>query len=345
MSNIKLSVIVAMYNIEKYIKRCLESLEKQTLKKIEIIVVDDGSDDGSSEIAKKYLKKNKNFKYFRKSNEGLSMARNFGISKSLGEFIGFVDGDDYVDFKMFEKMYKCALINKSDIVICEYWKVFKNKKIYKKNPSKAYYYNSSILKNPEILNSRSYAWNKIYHRNFFFKNNHYFPYGKIFEDSYTIYNLMLDAKKISLINEGLYYYDRTRKNSITNTINNNIFDIFNSFDSIITKYKQSKISNNNLKKQIYFIILRHLLTRYKKIHSRNFSFIGIKFIFFSFDYLDKNIEDLKLLVKDKSLNFKKYYIKIYYNKILNPIYYIIPLKLKIILKKISLKSSFKIYFN
>ena len=334
MTKIKVSIIVAIYNVENYLLRCLESLANQTLKDIEIILVDDGSFDASSEIAKEFAYKKANFKYFKKKNEGLSSTRNFGISKSAGDYIGFVDGDDYTDYEMFEKLYNCAFINKSEIVICEYWRVFENKKLFTKNLCNASYYNSNVLKNPKILNSRSYAWNKIYHRRLFLELNNIFPHGQIFEDSFTVYNLMLDAKKVSIVPEGLYFYDRTRSNSITNSINENIFDMFKSFDSILKKYKKYIISNKDIKKQIYLIILRHLLTRYKKIHSRGFSFIGIKFIIFSFFYLDKNLEDWKLFIKNNSFNLKPIYRKIYWNKYFNPIYLMLNKKSQKIIRKL-----------
>src|SRR5574344_2022066 len=102
---IKVSVIVPVYNVEKYLPKCLDSLVNQTLQDIEIIVVNDGTKDNSQKIIDKYAKKYKNIKSYIKENGGLSDARNYGVAKANGEYISFIDSDDYIDKKMLEKMY------------------------------------------------------------------------------------------------------------------------------------------------------------------------------------------------------------------------------------------------
>ena len=116
---IKVSVIVPVYNTEKYLAKCLDSLVNQTLKDIEIIVVNDGTKDNSEKIINKYLKKYSKIRYYKKENGGLSSARNYGIELANGEYVGFVDSDDYVKDGMFSKMYECAIKNNSDIVVCD----------------------------------------------------------------------------------------------------------------------------------------------------------------------------------------------------------------------------------
>ena len=118
--SIKVSVIVPVYNVEKFIGKCLDSLVNQTLKDIEIIVVNDGTKDNSQEIIDKYVKKYPDkVKSFIKENGGLSSARNFGIEKAKGEYISFVDSDDWLNDDALEKMYNKAKKDKSDIVICD----------------------------------------------------------------------------------------------------------------------------------------------------------------------------------------------------------------------------------
>ena len=114
---IKVSVIVPIYNAEKYLEQCLDSIVNQTLKDIEIILIDDGSTDGSAEICKKYLG-DERVTYFRKENEGLAAARDDGMKLAQGEYIGFVDSDDWIEADMYEKMYLAAKSNDSDIVFC-----------------------------------------------------------------------------------------------------------------------------------------------------------------------------------------------------------------------------------
>ena len=126
--NIEVSVVVSFYNLEGYILRCLNSLKNQTLENIEFIIIDDGSSDLGSNIAKSFIDENNKFFYFRQKNKGLGAARNYGISKCKGEFIGFVDGDDYVAPDMFQRMYESVKKNNSDITVCYHWAVFKNRK-------------------------------------------------------------------------------------------------------------------------------------------------------------------------------------------------------------------------
>lgn len=114
---VKVSVIVPIYNAEKYLEQCLDSIVNQTLKDIEIILIDDGSTDGSADICKKYLT-DERVSYYHKENEGLAAARDDGMLKATGEYIGFVDSDDWLELDMYEKMYEAARSNNSDVAFC-----------------------------------------------------------------------------------------------------------------------------------------------------------------------------------------------------------------------------------
>ena len=122
---IKVSVIVPVYNVDKYLRKCLDSLVNQTLKEIEIIVINDGSTDGSQRIIDEYQNTYPDIiRGFIKSNGGLSDARNYGLPFCRGEYIGFVDSDDYVDKRMYELMYTKASEDDSDMVTCDYYMVY-----------------------------------------------------------------------------------------------------------------------------------------------------------------------------------------------------------------------------
>ena len=128
----KVSVIVPIYNVEDYIEQCLETLVNQTLEEIEIILVNDGSKDNSEKIAKQYKEKYPNkITYLEKENGGLSDARNFGIPYAKGEYIAFLDSDDYVELIMYEEMYKIAKKEDSDIVECDFYWEYPNKTKYR----------------------------------------------------------------------------------------------------------------------------------------------------------------------------------------------------------------------
>ena len=116
---IKVSVIVPVYNVEEYLEKCLDTLVNQTLKEIEIIVINDGSPDNSQKIIDKYAKKYKTIKAYTKENGGLSDARNYGLTKANGEYIAFIDSDDYVSIDMYEKIYQKAKSGNFDMVVCD----------------------------------------------------------------------------------------------------------------------------------------------------------------------------------------------------------------------------------
>ena len=115
---IKVSVVIPIYNAEKYLEQCIRSVMEQTLKDIEIILIDDGSTDGSAEICNKFVSEDKRIIYYYKENEGLAAARQDGIERASGEYVGFVDSDDWVEPDMFEKMYLAGKSNDSDVVLC-----------------------------------------------------------------------------------------------------------------------------------------------------------------------------------------------------------------------------------
>lgn len=193
----KISVCVPIYNAEKYISECLDSLVKQTLKEIEIVCVDDGSTDDSPNILDRYAEKYKNVKVIHKENGGLGSARDAGVENAMGEYIGFMDADDVVDSKMYEKLYNLAVNNNAEIAFC-------NLDLFPKNVKT----NKRIWYNPyedeltgEFLYRNTQPWNKIFSRKLFERVN--YKFGK--NDSLCIL-LMLKSKGILSTDEKLYHY-------------------------------------------------------------------------------------------------------------------------------------------
>lgn len=124
----KVTVVVPVYNVERYLKRCIESLKNQTLKEIEIVLINDGSKDKSGEICNEYASKYENIKVIHQLNRGLSGARNTGIKVAQGEYIGFVDSDDYVEKDMFERLYNQAKEYSCEIACCGVKNIYENGK-------------------------------------------------------------------------------------------------------------------------------------------------------------------------------------------------------------------------
>ena len=211
----KVSIIVPIFQVEKYLGECIESLINQSYKNLEIILVDDGAQDNCPFICNKWSKKDSRIKVIHKKNGGLSDARNAGLDIATGDYIIFVDSDDYVNKRFIEKLLRTAVKNNVMIVQCGYLQVTDSGEILKKvTHGNSYFLNSkkmiTELKTDNCIEN-TVVWNKIYKRELFKEIR--FPYGKINEDEYTTYKLLDLAKNIYIINEPLYYY-RYNHNSI-----------------------------------------------------------------------------------------------------------------------------------
>jgi glycosyltransferase involved in cell wall biosynthesis len=211
----KVSIIVPIFNVEQYLHKCIDSLLAQSLQDIEIILVDDGSKDSSEEICDEYDKKDKRIVVIHKINGGLSSARNAGIRIASGEYLGFVDGDDWVDTNMYEVLYELCNENNADIGTC---KISRNDKSVN-NVKQGNKFNIEIL-NKEKAIHRMYegkltgfsACNKLFEKKIFF--NILFPEGRAYEDAAIMYRLYDYANCIVYVDEPFYHYI-FRDNSIT----------------------------------------------------------------------------------------------------------------------------------
>jgi glycosyltransferase involved in cell wall biosynthesis len=210
----KISIIVPVYNTERYLERCLHSLLAQTISDIEIIVINDGSQDGSQDVIDRYASSySDKIRAFRQENRGQGTARNLGLDYACGEYIGFADSDDWVDADMYRQMYNAAKETNSDIVICDITAVFANSEITWVSPGYRKQNPALISISEFVLASldRSYVWNKLYHRRLF--NNIRFP-DIWYEDIATVPVLISYAQRIHYLPVPLYFYTQ-RKNSIT----------------------------------------------------------------------------------------------------------------------------------
>ncbi len=209
------SIIIPAYNIEKYIGKCINSVLEQTYKNIEIIVVNDGSTDRTKAIIKEKAKADKRIRIINQKNAGLSAARNIGIKNAKGDYIVFIDGDDFVENNFLEKLIEKTRTDKSDIVVCSFKTIQNNNETIEKGYNKTATGEEATI---QLLlkqdNLDVVTWNKIYKKNLFLDNNIFFPNGEIHEDSLTTYKLYSKAKKVSYIKEPLYLYYK-RSGSIT----------------------------------------------------------------------------------------------------------------------------------
>ena len=205
--NVMLSIIVPVYNKEKYLIRSLTSLKNQTFKNFEVIIVDDGSIDNSKDICMDFCFKDSRFKYFYKKNNGVASARNCGLDKAKGKFIGFVDPDDYIDREMYEKLIEKAIKGNFDIVECGVMKLA-NGKLEKET-----FFNKAQMSQKEAIvhllkwdkEVTPYLWNKIFRKSIL-ENTYFNDTLKVGEDIAFIFECLMKIKKYKHINDYLYTY-------------------------------------------------------------------------------------------------------------------------------------------
>lgn len=209
-----ISIVVPVYNVEQYLGESIKSLLAQTYRNIEIILVDDGSTDNCPIICDRYAKQDMRVKVLHKKNGGLSDARNKGIDIARGEYIGFVDSDDWVEPNMYEVLLKSIINDKSDISVCGIIREYKNGTVSQGNIAETMSQNEAVkaLLDGNIIHD--HAWSKLYKKDLFAEVR--YPKGMVYEDIRTTYKLFLKSNKISIVSKCLYHYRQRRGSIIRN---------------------------------------------------------------------------------------------------------------------------------
>lgn len=233
-----ISVIIPVFNREKCIEKCLESIIRQTYTNIEIVVVNDGSTDNSLNICKRFSSEDSRMLLIDKTNNGVSSARNAGLDVSKGDFIAFVDSDDWVEQDFIEILYKTLICNNVDISQCGYF--FHKNNVISLPPVLQ---NSVLDKNQSLILLfedylvRNFLWNKLYKRSLF--QNIRFPEGKNYEDVNVMYKLFDQCERIAYVNAPKYHYIFS-----SNSLMNNNDDLLSTgrdiFDSFLNQYKYAR---------------------------------------------------------------------------------------------------------
>ena len=261
----KVSVIVPVYNVEKYLERCLNSLVNQTLDDIEIIIVNDGTKDNSEKIIKEFLDKYpQKIIYLKKENGGLSDARNYGIPYAKGEYIAFLDSDDYIEKEMYKEMYELAKKENSDMVECDFIWEYPDK--IKEDIGQIYNGKKEMLEKVRVV-----AWNKLIKRSILEKTKIQFPKGLRYEDVEFTYKLIPYLDKVAFLKKPYIHYTQ-RDNSIINVQNERTKEIFIVLDNVLDYYKANNFYDE-YKEEIEYVYARFLLCssllRMVKIKDKN----------------------------------------------------------------------------
>jgi len=314
---IKVSVVVPAYNVEKYLGKCLDSLVEQTLKDIEIIVVNDGSTDGTKNILEEYAKKYpKKIKAFNIKNSGPGGSRNFGISKASGEYIGFIDSDDYADTDMFEKLYKKASSKNFDIAVCDVTCVNGETQSVISSLYENDLFNKQEIKN-HMLRFYPVVWNKIYKREIF--KHLKFKKDVWYEDVDFLYKLIPYLNNIGVIKEPLINYVQ-REGAITKTFDTRAYYYIENWNNLIDFYKQNNFYDE-YKIEVEYCYLRYICNTFSKTLAKTGN---LKMFFEGISIAKRNIKDNfpkyrhnKFLYKPSSiLMFLNNLYFIFYGKIL-----------------------------
>ena len=264
MKNDLISIIIPVYKVEKYLEKCIESVLKQTYTNLQIILVDDGSPDNCGKICYEYAKKDSRIEVIHKANGGLSDARNVGISKAKGRYIGFVDSDDYIKEDMYEILLNLIKKYDADVSICNLYDVIDgNECIRNKENGIREYSRIDILK--EILldkNIQSYAWNKLYKKELFDEIK--YPIGKKYEDIGTTFYLFEKCNKIVVTSEPEYYYLKRADSLVNNVTESTILDYT---EIIIQRYLYIKQNIKELRKYNNYYLAKTLITAHNDIEN------------------------------------------------------------------------------
>lgn len=252
---IKVSVIVPVYNVYDYLERCLNSLVNQTLKELEIIIVDDGSPDDSYKIIEKYTKKYQNIKAYKKENGGLSSARNYGLKYATGEYIAFVDSDDYIESNMYQEMYDKAKSHDFDMVVSDLYYIYPDKKVKASSNLPRDIFEKKDVKEA-MLNIYPAAWNKIYKSEMLKKSKIKFKEGVWYEDVEFLYRLFPYLKTIGVVSKPFYNYVQ-RSGAITSTYDERLLNYIDNFNGILDFYKD-KGFYNEYKMELEYNYVRYL---------------------------------------------------------------------------------------
>ena len=270
----KISVIIPVYNVEKYLEPCLDSVINQTFKDIEIICVNDGSTDNSRKILEEYKDKDSRIIIVDKENGGLSSARNSGMKVATGEFLSFIDSDDWVELTMLEKLYKNITSLNTDISICA---VHQFDETTQKIDDTVPYFTLEFFDNsfdnrafsyedtkPFLMDVCVMAWNKLYRKSLIDECNATFPEGLIWEDGPFFFSIYFKAKRVSIVRDFLYYYRINRKGSIVQKGGKQFIDIIDVVELMYNSIKNLPCFDE-IKYEFYYRKIDDIVYRYDLI--------------------------------------------------------------------------------
>jgi len=311
-TNIKISIIIPVYNVQHYLKQCLNSVVSQSLLEIEVIAVNDGSTDNSLQILEDFQKEYQDLvKVYSTENCGVSHARNYGLARAIGEYILFVDSDDFIEKNMCEKLYQKAVDDQNDLVICGRYNVFENEHT---GQMKRDIIGTDLINRNFILSENKYElahilpfpWDKLFKRELL--EGMQFPENMRFEDLVFVYQVVCKAKHIGVVEEPLYNYRKTTQGGFLNTFSKQTLDIIKAFELVFDYMKKNEYMDFYYD-ELEYICARHFLYRYVtlfKKENRGKLAIKLEIIDKTQDFLDSQLPNWR---NNHYLNYSSGWLK------------------------------------
>ena len=253
-----ISVIVPVYNVEKYLQRCVDSILQQTILNYEIILVDDGSTDASGLICDEYAQNYPNqIRVYHKKNGGLSDARNYGIKYAAGTLVTFIDSDDYISRYYLQVLYNKLEQENAQIACCDYQRTSENVAHHVLGKCEIEIYTGELIQKKYLEKELVSACGKLYYKCLFIDLD--FPVGKINEDIYTVYKLFCKSQKVVYINEKMYFYYKNLDSITTQKFKLKNLDLLDAWENVVSASKKYSEEIQNLAdfryKKAYFTLL------------------------------------------------------------------------------------------
>lgn len=312
-----ITIIVAIYNVDKYLDKCLFSIKEQTYSNFICYCVNDGSTDNSESIINKYLSDSR-FKLLNKTNGGLSDARNFGLKEVNTEYVMFVDGDDYLEKDLLQEGMNKIESSNSDLLVFGYNQIYLSDNNTEKIDLGIKDGIYSLKDKKEILAfTPNAAWNKIYRTSLFKDNNIEYPFSYRHQDLGTTGKLLLKSNKVEYLNKPLYNYIIDRPNNITSQVDNKLYHIIDMCKEIVEYYKKENVFDEYKEELEYLVKANCIQSLRKAMTIKDKKFVN-KFIDDVFDLFNTYFKDAKHTYYD---HFDKH-DKVYLSKIKCKLYYL-----------------------
>ena len=266
-----ISVIIPVYNVENYLNRCVDSVLAQTYTELEIILVDDGSTDHSGTICDSYLSIDNRIKVYHKENGGLSDARNYGIAKANGQYLGFVDSDDYIHRDMYQILFHNMIEEQADVSVCSVQKVIDEEPLIQDElvDEQVLVYNATEAMKYHIEYVGVTVWNKLYKREFI--SNNLFPAGRVHEDEFVFHRIMYQCRKVVVSSRKLYYYvqrDGSIMNSVSPKTLQDAMDAYRDRLHFINEKQWNEVRDDVIREYMYYLIKKYEYVEKHPFHDK-----------------------------------------------------------------------------